>query len=286
MTVHALSDLDTLLSEIPDAPKRIYLQGTLPPQSEYRYLAVVGSRTYSPYGRAACEALIKGLRGYKVCIVSGLALGIDGFAHRAALAAGLPTLAVPGSGLDPRVLYPAAHRALARDILDAGGALLSEFEPLWKPRPESFPQRNRIMAGLSHAVLVVEATERSGTLITSRLATEYNRDVLAVPGPIHSDTSKGPHMLIQKGAAVITKSADILEALGIGEDQQKAHALSNSSPAEERVLMLVAQNQLTHDELIRTLDMPVSDANILLASMELKGLIREELGRVQSCLAI
>lgn len=268
------------LQEIADSPKQLFVVGEIPDPTTVAYLAVVGSREYTSYGKHACEKLIRGLAGYPVCIVSGLALGIDGIAHKAALAAGLSTIAVPGSGLDPSVLYPAAHRHLAQDIVTGGGALLSEFEPTWKARPESFPQRNRIMAGLSHAVLVIEATQKSGTLITARLAVEYNRDVLAVPGPIDSPTSAGPHSLIKNGAALIETSADILVALNIREDHQASLPLAHLSPDERKVLELITKDHLSRDELIRTLNMPVTEANVLLAAMELKGFIHEELGFV------
>src|SRR3989344_2642579 len=173
------------LREIPDPTEKIYLKGTLPSE-DHKWLCVVGSRKYSSYGKEVCEKLIEGLRGYPVVIVSGLALGMDAIAHRAALSAKLHCVAVPGSGLDPSVLYPATNRRLADEILKAGGVLLSEFEPNFRATAWSFPQRNRIMAGLSDAVLVIEAEKRSGTLITARLATAYHRDVFTIPGSIFS----------------------------------------------------------------------------------------------------
>src|SRR3989344_4788228 len=171
------------LLEIPQPPETLYIRGKLP-APEFVRLCVVGSRKYTPYGREACEKLIGELRGHPVCIVSGLALGIDRIAHEAALKAGLPTIAVPGSGLDIEVIYPKSNLGLAKDILKHGGCLLSELPPKEKATTWTFPQRNRIMAGLSRAVLIIEAEQKSGTLITSRLATEYNRDVLTVPGSI------------------------------------------------------------------------------------------------------
>jgi DNA processing protein len=281
-TLHLLDfhHFPSLIREIPDPPKQLYLLGTYPSDAELKFLAVVGSRTYTPYGKQVCESLIRGLAGYPVVIVSGLALGIDGIAHHTALEVGLVTIAVPGSGLDERVLYPATHRTLARNIVQAGGCLISEFDPLWKPRPESFPKRNRIMAGLSHAVLVIEAEERSGTLITSRLATEYNRDVLAVPGPIHSPTAKGPHMLIKKGAGLVETSADILEALDIEEHtEHRPHLRFDLSPDERALLALITQ-PTTRDELVRRLGKPIHEANILFTSLELKGVLVERLGRI------
>lgn len=280
----APDEFPALLAEIADPPKQLFLRGVLPP-SEYKLLAVVGSREYTNYGREVCETLISGLAGYPVSIISGLALGIDGIAHKAALRAGLHTIAVPGSGLDERVLYPAAHRALAREILEAGGALLSEFAPDWKPRPESFPQRNRIMAGMCHATLIIEATEKSGTLITARLAMEYNRDVLAVPGSIFGATSFGPHMLIRNGATPVTKSADILEALHIQAETDPARtrsirSVASLSPNEQRVHALISVQPRSRDELVSALDMEISEANVLLSAMELKGLITESLGEI------
>lgn len=274
-------ELPSLLGEIPDAPRSLYVRGTLPDESQ-KYLAVVGSRTYTPYGKQACEMLVAGLRGFPIVIVSGLALGIDGIAHRAALAAGLPTIAIPGSGLDDRVLYPAAHRSLAHDILQSGGALVSEFDPLWKPRPESFPQRNRIMAGLSHAVLVIEAEVRSGTLITARLAADYNRDVLAVPGPIQSATSSGPHLLIKKGAALITHAHDILEALGIDQNQVTSSRVPADLCERERQILSLLTTPLSRDEIAAQAACTVSDISITLTSLELRGLIAERSGKVHA----
>ena len=265
-----------LLKEIPDPPNALYLRGQLP-KPNMKLLAVVGSRKYTNYGKQVTESLIGGLRGYNICIISGLALGIDGIAHRAALDAGLQTLAVPGSGLNDEVLYPRSHRGLAHEILNAGGGLLSEYEPDFTATVWSFPKRNRIMAGIAHAVLVIEAGEKSGTLITSRLATDYNRDVFTVPGNIFSEGSKGPHMLIKLGATPITSSTDILLAFGIDEGRKIAPLPSGLLPLEEKVLKLLTEPK-TKDALIRELDIDASSANILLMQMEIKELLREDNG--------
>jgi DNA processing protein len=270
-------ELPPLLSEIPDAPSALFIRGKFPTKAQ-SFLTVVGSRKYSPYGKQVCEKLISGLRGYPVAIVSGLALGIDGIAHKTALKAGLTTIAVPGSGLDDSVLYPKIHRTLAHGILEAGGALLSEFQHTHKPRPENFPQRNRIMAGMSHAVLVIEAEIRSGTLITSRLAIEYNRDVGTVPGPIHSKTTEGPHMLLRNGATLIRNSEDILEMLGIKTEKNIRNSNEQLSPEEKRIRDLLVDEPLPRDEIVSLLHMPTHEANILLTSLELKGYITEQLG--------
>lgn len=270
------------LTEIADPPKKLYIQGKFPPD-EHKYLCVVGSRKYSEYGRQAVEKLIAGLRGYPIVIVSGLALGIDSIAHRSALSAGLLTVTVPGSGLDPKVLYPASHRQLAEKIVSAGGCLLSEFEPDFKPTAYSFPQRNRIMAGLSDATLVVEAELKSGTLITSKYATEYNRDVLTIPGSIFSSTSAGPHMLIRLGATPITSSAELLEALGFDlskNSELKTNNYSDCSPDELKIVALL-KSPMPRDELIQALGMSARETNALLSIMEIKGLINEALGEIR-----
>ncbi|MDP3735364.1 MAG: DNA-processing protein DprA [bacterium] len=269
-----------LLAELPDAPKRLFVRGELPQDEKLRYLTVVGARRHSAYGREVCETLIAGLAGYPVVIVSGLALGIDGIAHRAALASGLTTIAFPGSGLSEQVLYPSTHRALAREILSQGGALMSEFDPDFRPTAWSFHQRNRIMAGISHATLAIEAEERSGTLITAKLALEYNRDVFAVPGPIFSPTAGGPNLLLRLGATPIRHSRDILEALGLSAAPgaaEKYTDTSNCSAHELRILEIL-KTPIERDELIRALGTSVSETNTLIAALELKGLVVEKLG--------
>ena len=271
------SEFPKLLLEIPDAPETLYIRGALPPP-DTKLLAVVGSRKMSRYGKDACEYLIGGLSGYPVGIVSGLALGVDGAAHRAALSAGIPTIAVPGSGLDDSVLYPRAHFGLAKEILSNGGALMSEFDPLWKPRPESFPQRNRIMAGMCHATLIIEAGVQSGTLITARLASEYNRELLILPHSIFSEGGAGGHIFMKLGAMPVRDADDILEALGIEKSETQKEFMLND---EERKVINMLLEPMPRDELIRELSMPIGAANVLLASMELRGIIAESLGEVR-----
>jgi DNA processing protein len=271
----ASSEFPSLLNEIPEVPKKLFARGNLP-DKKAKILAVVGSRRYTNYGKQVCESLIHGLRGYNICIVSGLAIGIDGIAHRAALDAGIMTLAIPGSGLSDDVLYPRRHRGLAHEILEKGGGLLSEYEPYFRATLWSFPKRNRIMAGIAHAVLVVEAGQKSGTLITSRLATEYNRDVFAVPGSIYSEASKGPHMLIRLGATPITSSEDILEAFNMeAKDPKEASLPSGLSDVELKILSSLTEPK-DRDALIRELSLDVSVANIALMQMEMNGLIAED----------
>lgn len=275
------ADFPPLLREIPEPPTQLYVRGELPSFEEYRWLAVVGSRAVSSYGRQTVAHLIKGLAGYPVTIVSGLAYGIDALAHKAAIDAGLPTVAVPGSGLDWGVVYPRANVALAHEILDAGGAMLSEFDPGQRAADYTFPKRNRIMAGMCHATLVVEAQERSGSLITARLATEYNRELLVVPGSIFSDTSKGTHQFLKLGATPVTCAEDILRALGIDPEEDRAPVnRADLTPDEARVLELLA-SPLERVVLIETIDMPIAEVGALLSMMEIKGLIVEEFGQMR-----
>jgi len=199
-----------LLKEIPDAPEYLYIRGTLPCLRKHIAIAVIGSRNHTPYGKRVCEEIIQGLSGYPIVIISGLAIGIDAIAHQAALDANLPCIAVPGSGLKEEVLYPKSNRHLAQKILKNNGCLLSEYEPDFKATRWSFPHRNRIMAGLAHGVLIIEARKKSGTSITAHLSLEYNRDVLAVPGSIFNLQSEGCNTLIQEGALPVMSAQDII----------------------------------------------------------------------------
>jgi len=265
------------LREIHRPPEKLYIRGTLPPEGRV-HLTIVGARKYSDYGRDVVETLIAGLRGLPIVIVSGLALGIDSIAHRAALKNNLITIAVPGSGISDEAIYPAAHRELAHEIIAHGGAVLSPFEPNMKATEWSFPVRNRLMAGLSQAVLIVEAEKKSGTLITGKYATELNRDVLTIPGSMFSKNSEGPHMLIRLGATPITSVTELIEALGLENSKTvEKKDYSDLSPEEMKAITLL-ENPLSRDDLIDGLDMNIEEANALISILELKGLIKETLG--------
>mgnify|MGYP003386491637 FL=1 len=272
----APEEFPPLLVETPEPPDSLYIRGTLP-APEHKLLTVVGSRRMSRYGKDVVEYLIRGLQGYPVSIVSGLALGIDATAHRAALDAGLHTVALPGSGINRNVIYPASNRDLADEIVEKGGAIMSEWEPNQKTHISFFPKRNRIMAGMSHATLIIEAGMKSGTLITARLASDYGRELLIVPHSIFDEGGEGGHLFMRLGAAPVRSASDILEALGLEEQARTALDLS---PEEERVIEALS-SPMPRDELIRTLALPVSDANVLLLGMELKGIIKETLGELR-----
>lgn len=270
----SLEEFPPLLHEIPQPPKALNYRGTLPPPG-MKLLAVVGSRKYSTYGKQVVEHLIAGLRGYDIGIVSGLALGIDSLAHEAALKNDLYTLAIPGSGIADEVIYPASHRPLARKVLEAGGGLLSEFDPSFTATKWSFAQRNRIMAGIAEATLMIEASEKSGTLITARLASDYNRELLVVPGNIFSKNCAGPHQFLKLGATPVCEANDILYALRINPEAQDIRSQKQQVllSVDEASVITLLREPMQKDELIRQLNREARIANALLMEMEFKGLI-------------
>lgn len=281
-------DWPPLLEEINQLPKTLFYAGQIADWKR-KMLCIVGARKNTSYGKEAVETFIEGLRGQPITIVSGLALGIDSIAHRAALKNGLPTIAVPGSGLSLEALHPQSHTTLAKEIVEKGGMLMSEFDPEFRATFWSFPQRNRIMAGMSHATLVIEAEKKSGTLITSRLATEYNRDVLALPGSIFNKTSEGPHMLIRLGATPIRDSKDILEALHLedlsGSDEASDEEKYFDCSEKEMLVIKLLIEPLERDEILRQAQsrhqIAISETQTILSLLELKGLIKESLGQIR-----
>lgn len=274
-------DFPQRLHEIEDVPDKLYVRGNDLPDNE-KYLCVVGSRKYTNYGKDVCQKVISDLAGYNITIVSGLALGIDAIAHKAALAANLDCVAVPGSGLNEDVLYPRTNLPLSKKILNTGGTLISEFEPDQEGASWTFPQRNRIMAGLVHAVLVVEATEESGTLITARLATEFNRDIFTIPGSIKSASRAGPHQLIRDGAALIRSGEDIVKELGLETLAENTRADSIDLSADEQLIVNALSEPAQKDDLIAAVDLPANRVNVLLSQMELKGVIQESGGQIET----
>ena len=269
----SVSESFPLLTEIHDAPKTLFARGALPPRG-YSFLTIVGSRALSAYGKEALHYLVRGISSYPISIVSGLALGADGEAHRAALEYGMHTIAVPGSGIDDAVLYPRSHRHLAGDILSHGGALLCEHAPDARATTWSFPKRNRIMAGIARATLMIEAGEKSGTLITARMTSEYNRELLAIPHPIFSSGGKGPHQFLRLGATLVCEPEHILEALGI---PVRAGGIPREvlMTVQERALLDALCEPRSRDELIRVLGVSASTLSTLISTLELKGFVRE-----------
>ncbi|MFZ2048990.1 MAG: DNA-processing protein DprA [Minisyncoccia bacterium] len=270
-----------LLKEINDPPKSLRIRGELPMEGN-KLVAIVGTRKYSSYGQEMCESIIAGLAGYPITIISGLAIGMDTIVHRAALRAGLQTIGIPGSGVSRDVIHPRSNVNLADEIIESGGGILSEYKDDFKATLWSFPQRNRIMAGMCDATIVIEAQLKSGTLITSRLATEYNRDVGAVPGPITSPTSEGPHMLLRLGATLIRDSNDVLEMLHLKRHDEDQTLFDTSDLTdEEKIFIKLLETSCTRDELIRNSKFETGKASAILSLLEIKGLITEELGEVR-----
>jgi DNA processing protein len=275
VTVVTLDDpaYPALLREIADPPPVLYLRGELAAADRWA-LAVVGTRRMTPYGRQVVERLVGELARAGLTIVSGLALGIDGAAHRAALQAGGRTVAVLGSGLDQ--LYPSDHIGLAREIVGSG-AVMTEFPLGTKPDAVNFPRRNRIISGLSMGTLVIEAAETSGALITADFALEQGRDVFAVPGSILSSASTGPNRLIKEGARPVTSAQDILEELNltvVAQHEAVRDALPDD-PTESALLKLLSGEPLHVDEIGRSSALPAWQVSSALTMMELKGLVRQ-----------
>ncbi len=279
-----------LLLEINDTPERLFYIGNISrlQDKEMKILCIVGSRKYSNYGKEVTEKLISEIKGYNICIVSGLALGIDSIAHRSAIDNGLYTIAFPGSGLHREVMYPTTHRQLADEIIEKGGALFSEFELKQKAQEWTFPQRNRLMAGISHATLIIEAGVKSGTMITARRAMEYNRDVAIIPGEIFDPLREGPHSLMRDGAVPITCSDDLLELLGFSRREGQSslnfkdnNILENLNENERKILGILQIESCNKNTLINRLGMDTKVANIIISSMELEGLIEDIDGRIK-----
>lgn len=267
------SDYPQRLKEIYDYPPVLYIRGNILPEDEC-CLAVVGTRRATVYGRQVTEVIVTDLARNKITIISGLAKGIDSIAHRAALEADGRTIAVFGCGLD--IVYPAENAKLARDIIERG-ALISEYPLGIRPKANNFPRRNRIMSGLSLGVLVVEAGESSGALITANQAVEQNRDVFAVPGSILSPASRGTNHLIQEGAKLVHNAIDILEELNLAMVAQQLE-MKEILPADKTESLLLKQlgtEPIHIDEVCRHSGLSMSLVSGTLAMMELKGMVKQ-----------
>ncbi len=259
------------LAEIYDPPHLLYVRGTIAP-ADAKAVALVGSRKFTGYGRRAALRLATGLARAGYTIVSGLARGIDGIAHRAALDAGGRTLAVLAGGLSR--IYPPEHADLA-DAVAAGGALITETQMAGEPLPGLFPARNRIISGLSRGVVIIEAGEKSGALITAEHAAEQGRPVFAVPGPIDSLTSAGCNALIRQGGVLVRGPEDILEELeGVSAPAAPAAPPPELDEVQRRLWDFLAEGPRHLDEMAQRLTLPVPQLTGTLLAMEMKKLIR------------
>jgi len=261
-----------LLREIPDPPPLLFVRGALTEADRWA-IGIVGTRNVSAYGREVAEGLSRDLVANRLTIASGLARGVDGVAHSAALKAGGRTVAVLGSGVD--VIYPPEHRRLAEQIAE-NGAVISEYPLGTQPDAVNFPPRNRIISGLSLGVVVVEADDKSGALITTTYAAEQGREVFAVPGNIFSRTSRGTNRLIQTGAKLVTSAADILDELNLERvaQQVEAQLALPIDDTERLVLDVLGPEPLAIDDVVRRTNLPTASVAGALAMLELKGLAR------------
>ncbi len=280
----ANADYPALLLQLPDPPPFLYVFGNL--DSSIANIAVVGSRNATSYGISTTRRLCKDLVSLELTIVSGMALGIDSAAHEGALQGKGKTIAVLGSGLER--IYPAENRDLFHKIAE-NGAVISEFPLMTEPEPHNFPIRNRIISGMSLGTVVVEATKRSGSLITARLAAEQNREVFAVPGSIHSFKSSGTHTLIKQGAKLVEHALDIMEELSVLADllAKKDRLIQNEtikpprslSPGESVVFEALGPYPVHIDNLVRKLSIEPGKLSSILLQLELLGLVQQSAGK-------
>lgn len=277
-----------LLREIDSAPPLLYYQGDLK-ALDLPGLAIVGSRKNTPYAERVLNELVPELPIYNIVTISGLALGVDALAHDSSLKGQGLTIAVLGSGLDQKSFYPRANRPLRDRILKNGGLILSEFPPLSPPLRTNFPRRNRLIAALSRAVLVVEAAAKSGALITANYALDFNREVLAIPGSIFNPNSFGPNNFLKQGAKLISGLKDILEVFNIEAAPDKDHESITSDPTslgenEKSIykifkdLSLDGRTEIRAEEIYSLSSLDTTEINSTLSIMEIKGIIKNNFG--------
>ncbi len=261
------------LKEIEQPPPVLYLRGEYLPEDLFA-VAIVGTRRVTPYGRQITEELAAHLAGNGITVVSGLARGVDAIAHQTALKAGGRTIGVLGSGVDK--IYPPEHRQLA-ERMSASGAIVSDYAPGTPPDASNFPPRNRIISGLSLAVVVIEAGETSGALITAEFAAEQGREVFSVPGSILAPQSKGTNKLIQRGALPLLSINDLMQALDLRRmgEHQAARKVIPADETEARVMNVLGPQPLHVDEIRNQTELPIEKVSAALVLMELKGMVRQ-----------
>lgn len=261
-----------LLREIPDYPGEIYCRGDTGLLNFRPSVAIVGSRRATDYGLKQTRKIAFTLAKSGIVVVSGLALGVDAEAHRGALEAGGKTIAVLGCAIDE--IYPAQNQSIGDKILKSNNLIISEYPPGAVIYKTNFPQRNRIIAGLSQAVIITEAAEKSGALITAFLALDYNREVFALPGNIDRINSKGTNYLIKIGASCLTDASDVLDFFEISE---KTKVQRNLSPEEAKIVEFLSKEILTLDDILQKGRFDAPGLNVILMNMEIRGIIRRTL---------
>ena len=261
------------LKEIDQPPPVLYIRGEYLPDDLFA-VAIVGTRRVTSYGRQITEELSSFLAANSMTVISGLARGVDAIAHQTSLKAGGRTIAVLGSGVDK--IYPPEHRALAEQMMERG-CIISDYAPGTPPEASNFPPRNRIISGLSLAVVVVEAGETSGALITAEFAAEQGREVFAVPGSILAPQSKGTNKLIQNGALPLLSVNDLMQALDITRvgEQKAVRKIMPADAIEAKLLTVLTQEPLHVDEIRNQSELPIEKVSAALVLMELKGMVRQ-----------
>ncbi len=264
------------LKQLKDRPQKLYCRGNLSLLASECF-AVVGTRMITNYGKEAIQKIVPGLARH-FTIVSGLALGIDAAAHKSTLECGGKTIAVLGSGINDSVIHPQTNLPLAYNILNSDGLIISEYKPDLKAWEYMFPERNRIISGLSRGVLVVESDEKSGSLITAKHALEQNRDVFAIPGNIFSPKSSGTNQLIQRGAKLVSSVGDIIQDYSMLDLKIP---VSTENPTEAAILAILENNGPSNtDTIIENCKMTTEEVTATLSIMEIKGLIRQMAGGI------
>ncbi len=266
-----------LLKKIKDAPRILYFRGKI--KNEENCFAIVGTRMASVYGKQIVLEIAGDLAEAGLTIVSGLAPGIDTFAHQAAMERKKRTIAVLGTGLDEKSIYPQSNLKLVKKILETGGALVSEYPPGTRGSKFTFPRRNRIISGLSLGVLVIEAKTKSGALITAQYALEQKRKLFAVPGSIYSSNSKGPHYLIKNGAKLVERTNDILEELNLPKSILRDRP-EGESLEENLILGTLKEGALDVEKIIKKTNLSASKVASTLTILEIKGKIRNLGGNI------
>lgn len=266
------------LFEISQKPKQLYVRGDFPNKDKYKFLAIVGSRKHSQYAEQVIKRLVAELSSKKVVIVSGLAIGVDAIAHREAIRNGLKTVAVLGSGITDKAIHPGINFSLAQEIIKKG-CLLSEYKEV-NVQTWLFPQRNRIMAAISDAILIVEAAKKSGTLITARLGLDYNKEVLTVPCSIFSNYGAGSNQLLKEGAHPVFGVEEILEALNLADNKQES-TKRELNKNEKIILDSIHKGIASFDELVLETKFNTTEIIQILMEMEIKGIIKKSLGKYE-----
>jgi len=271
-------DYPGLLKEIKDPPSSLFIRGNIP--TEDIFFAVVGTRIPSAYGKQAALNIAGDLAEAGITIVSGLAPGIDTFSHLAAVERKQKTVAVLGTGLDEKSIYPKENLELTRRILENQGCLISEYPPGTHGSRLTFPKRNRIISGISLGVLVVEAKEKSGALITASFAFSQKRKVFALPGQIYSSNSRGCHLLIKKGAKLIESADDILKELKLPSLEKSSPILKEQNPDQNSILEILKEGALDVEKIIEKTELPAKKVASALAILEIKGRVRNLGGNI------